>query len=167
MSSLRKRYISVLWRFLYRTIFGLFIVPFLYKPRVGIRENRKLPWWYYMNDDYKPDDKDSGDFGRFKHNFIGFYQQNALRNPIWNYKVEKLIPNQGTKYNVLGDIRWCNKEIFDKRTGTYWVGDEQYFRWSTTYTVIRIWKLRLCRNIMLGATDNRYLFKFRHFWQWK
>jgi len=44
-----KRYRKVLWKYLWGTIRGFFIVPFLYRNRVKLRAEQKMPWWYYMN----------------------------------------------------------------------------------------------------------------------
>ena len=80
--------------YLFLTLVGcvLHLLYFTYYFRVWVRKNEVVPFWWFINNTLPEvkGDIDWGDFGRFKHNFIGFYQQSALRNPFHNIKIEYL-----------------------------------------------------------------------------
>ena len=71
------------------TIIGCIFVPFIYPIRIRVREKEIAPFWWFVNNTLPEvkGDIDYGDFGRFKKNFWGFYQQYALRNPFHNLKI--------------------------------------------------------------------------------
>lgn len=154
------RFILFQLLFLVMVIIGWFMPLITYPFRKVIRKHRTFFLWWFMNDDYKIGDIDSGDFGRFKHNFIGYYQQNAIRNPIWNFK-HLFAPIQGNKIiigktinkpNTLSVWTWRNKEIKGTQYVYYKMCDTNYFRYSHTNKVF---------NIMIGYGQNRMITKFR------
>ena len=131
------------------TILGWFIVPFLYPFRKLIRKHKENPFWYFLNDTTVG--RDAGDYGRFKHNFIGYYRQCAIRNPHWNLKL-KLHPKIGKKENVKGDLLWRNYTVLGKQRCTYTIDGTKYFRYS--YSNGKFY-------YQFGASENRYIFKFK------
>ena len=115
-------------------VVGLVIVPIIYPFRHRIRKRNIVPLWWFLNDTKPIDnnDIDWGDYGRFKHNLKGFYQQNALRNGHWNLKL-LLAPNKGIKTDVKGKLtllstRWNNKT--GRTYATYKIDGTKYFRYS-------------------------------------
>lgn len=149
------KFIGVSIVFLIMYILGLLIVPFLYNFRDIIHKNKTKPFWYFLND--TKIGRDAGDFGRFKHNLIGFYKQNALRNSHWNLKLI-LTPKKGKKENVKGKLYFytTNKpELLGFNFATYEIKGSKYFRMSFNIVFI------LLINMQLGAADNRYIVKIR------
>ena len=130
-------------------VVGLFIVPIIYKFRDYIRQNNITFLWYFLNDTTKG--RDAGDFGRFKHNFIGFYKQCALRNPHWNLKL-LLTPKVGKKKNIKGDLEWKRYDLKGTQICTYDIDNTTYFRFSHSTGK---WYCQF------GASDNRYIYKFK------
>lgn len=150
--------------FLPMSFIGLFIYPLIYLFRNGIRKYKITPLWWFLND--TTGDRDAGDYGRFKHNFIGAYKQSAIRNPHWNLKLS-LAPNKGLIEQI--DIRikpiedtlgltFCNYKIFGKQFVFYTIGNEKYFRYSFTKTMF--WG-KFIQNMQLGTSVNRYIYKHR------
>jgi hypothetical protein len=130
---------------------GLFIVPILYFFR---DTSTRTLFWYFYNDTKQKNkyDVDAGDFGRFKHNIIGFYRQNALRNPQWNLKLT-LAPKKGKKENVKGNLEWRRYNLKGWQFATYEIKGSKYFRMS--YSAGWFY-------FQLGASDNRYIYKFKN-----
>ncbi len=97
--------------YLLLTIIGLVFVPFIYPIRKWIRRKEIVPFWWFVNNTLPEvkGDIDWGDFGRFKHNFKGFYQQNALRNPFHNLKIEHLSPNKKGFRKIINWEFWTIK----------------------------------------------------------
>jgi len=157
--SLRLLLMGVLYLCLF--IVGLFIVPCIYPARHYVRNNEIWLLWWFLNNSLPEvkGDIDFGDFGRFKHNFKGFYQQNALRNPFHNLKIKYLKPKQGIKTDVKGELNllsvdW-NYEV-ESTKGTYKIDNTKYFRKSM------IWELgRRYFHYQIGMNDNHYLYKFK------
>lgn len=149
------KYISVILLFAFMYLIGLVLVPFLYPFRKFIHKYKIIPFWYFLND--TEGNKDAGDYGRYSHNFIGFYRQCALRNSTWNLKLA-LKPKQGIKKNVKGNLQFYNllKPLkFGCQFATYEIKGSKYFRFSFTKKFIFIF------NMQLGMAYNRYLFKIR------
>ena len=143
------RYLKLGILFLFMTVLGWFIVPFLYPFRKFIRKHRENLFWYFLND--TTEGKDAGDYGRFKHNFIGYYKQCAIRNPHWNFKL-KVAPKVGEKENVKGDLEWRRYNLKGKQYATYTIQGIKYFRFS--------YSLGWCY-CQFGASDNRYIYKVK------
>ena len=147
--------------YLLLVIVCLFIVPCIYPVRKWVRMYEIKPLWWFLNNSLPEVDKDIdfGDFGRFKHNFIGFFKQNALRNPYHNLKITYLKPKQGIKRNIKGELNllsvdW-NYEVTNTK-GTYEIKGTKYFRYSM------IWEF--CTryfHYQIGMSDNNYLYKFK------
>jgi hypothetical protein len=150
-------------------ITGLFFCLFIYKFRPFIRRYKSF-WtrllWFYLND--TENGTDAGDFGRYKHNFIGFYRQCALRNSHWNLNL-LLAPKKGKieniKYSKKSDKTMLlyrmpfeneKKFILGYQNATYTIDDTKYFRFSLLKKVFFIHI-----NIQFGATTNRYLYKIK------
>ena len=150
------KYIAIQLLFLISYLLGLIIVPFLYPFRKnGIKIIK--PFWYFLNDT-PITDNDGGDYGRFKHNLIGFYKQNAIRNSHWNLKL-LLAPKIGIKENVVGNLFAYNvmkPYKFGCNFATYSVGGTKYFRFSFT----KEYKY-FVHNMQIGALDIRFAFKNR------
>jgi hypothetical protein len=151
---------------LFAYISGLFICLFIYKFRPFIRRNKLTFFWYFLND--TTEGIDAGDFGRYKHNFIGFYRQCALRNSHWNLNL-LLAPKKGKieniKYSkksdktmVLYRMPFENEKnfILGYQNATYTIDNTRYFRFSLLKKVFFIHI-----NIQFGATTNRYLYKIK------
>ena len=147
--------------FLILFIIGLVIVPLVYPIKRIVRKYKLKPFWWFLNN-LLPEvngDIDYGDFGRFKHNFKGFYQQNALRNPYHNLKINHLKLKQGTKTDIKGElilfsVDWNYEVGFT--SGTYKVNGRKYFRKSM------IWELgRTYLHYQIGMSNNSYLYKFK------
>ena len=142
-------------------IVGLVFVLFIYPIRKWVRVYEVKPLWWFLNNSLPEvkGDIDYGDFGRFKHNFIGFFRQNALRNPYHNLKIKYLNPKQGIKRNVKGKLQllsvdW-NYEV-GSTEATYKIKGTKYFRKSM------IWEF--CTryfHYQIGVNDNHYLYKFK------
>ena len=141
------RYLILGILFLTMTILGWFITPFLYPFRKFIRKHKENPFWYFLNDTTKG--TDAGDYGRFKHNFIGYYKQCAIRNPHWNFKL-KVAPKVGKKENVKGDLEWRRYNLKGLQYATYTIDGTKYFRFSYS---VGWWYCQF------GASDNRYIYK--------
>ena len=84
------RYLGLGILFLVMTVLGWVLIPFLYPFRKFIRKHKENFFWYFLNDTTKG--RDAGDYGRFKHNILGFWLQCAIRN--------KLAPNKKLKNYV-------------------------------------------------------------------
>ena len=78
-------------------IVGLVITPINYFIKDKLRIAFPNVTWWFLNDTtpISNTDIDSGDYGRFKRNFIGYYKQNALRNSHWNLKILLRLKNFG------------------------------------------------------------------------
>lgn len=119
---------------------GLLITPVNYVIKDRLRSFENVTWWFL--NDYPPfgqNDIDAGDFGRFKHNFWGFFKQNALRNSHWNLRM-LLRPKYEEPYNILGNIEELNPKWNAKigvRLGTLKMHNKKYFRLTW---IIKIFK---------------------------
>ncbi len=140
---------------------GLVLVPLIYPIRKWVRYYEVKPFWWLLNNSLPEvkGDIDYGDYGRFKHTFIGFYKQNALRNPYHNLKVKYLKPKQGIKRNVKGELMLLsvdsNYEVGNTK-GTYTIKGTKYFRRSM------IWEF--CTryfHYQIGFENHKYLYKFK------
>jgi hypothetical protein len=128
------KYITYGLVFLITMIIGWFLVPFIYPIKEFVRRNEIRPFWWFLNNTLPEveGDIDFGDFGRFKHNFIGFYRQNALRNPTHNLKLW-LSPPKGDKENVIGELKMLSTQWdykVGKRSATYTIKGVKCFRKS-------------------------------------
>ena len=118
---------------------GLFITPINYLIKDWLRKF-KVTWWFL--NDYPPFDEndiDAGDYGRFKHNFIGFYRQNAFRNSHWNLRM-LLRPNYQMPYAESGNLEEIDKTWNPKRgvnLGTFRMNGKKYFR--LTWIIKILW----------------------------
>ena len=155
------RYLAYGIVFLLMAIIGLVITIFIYPFRKSIRR-KKSNWffkflWFFLND--TKDGRDAGDYGRFNHNFIGYYRQCAIRNPHWNLKLA-LSPEKGLLTEVKGNnLTFYNlvKPIkFGTQFATYKIKGKKYFRYSFNRKF-----LNRVFNLQLGAASNRYVYKFR------
>lgn len=155
---------------------GHIFVFFIYLPRDLIRKGKNkglwIPWffWLFLNDTTKG--RDAGDFGRYSHNFIGFWKQNARRNSFWNLKL-LISPKRG----IPQEIDSKKLDVIEIETGNrvsnmlvlcnfnnYWgisfvyftIKGVRYFRYSFTKVVFngrRLW------NVQFGITNERYVYK--------
>lgn len=120
-------------------VVGLFIVGPIYPIKDWLR-TFDVKWWFL--NDTKPIDKydiDSGDYGRFKHNFLGFYRQNAFRNSHWNLRM-LLRPKYGRIHHIRGNPEQLDIKGEIKlgcRFGIFKMFDINYFRLSW---VLKIFK---------------------------
>lgn len=153
-------YILIGLIFLSSYIVGLVLTPFNYFLRHWVRRRNIIPLWMFLNDTkpYDKNDIDYGDFGRFKHNFIGFYRQNAIRNSHWNLKL-LLSPKKGIKYDAIGNldllsIRWNYK--VGRTFATYKIRGKKYFRASGIKEFLGMYF-----HYQFGANDYRYLYKVK------
>lgn len=135
--------------FIMMYVLGLFVVPLIYSFRDKIRKYKITFLWYFLND--TTEGGDAGDYGRFKHNLKGFYQQCALRNPHWNLKLT-LAPKVGEKENVKGTLEWRRYDLKGFQFATYEINEVKYFRFSFS---AGWWYCQF------GASDNRYIYKFK------
>jgi len=143
------RYLTLGILFLLMTVLGWFLVPFLYPFRKFIRKHKENFFWYFLNDTIKG--RDSGDFGRFSHNFVGYYRQCAIRNPHWNLKL-KVSPKVGVKTDITGDLEWRRYDLKGFINNSYKINGTKYFRFSYS---AGWWYCQF------GASDNRYIYKVK------
>jgi hypothetical protein len=109
-------------------------------------------------------DMDWGDFGRFSHDFKGFFMQNAIRNSHWN-AVLLMSPYNTNITDVKGkmnflSIQWGQYEP-GFSWGTYRSEEVKYFRISLILEYL--WK-KAYWHFQLGTSDNRYIYKMK--WGW-
>ena len=178
------------WRYIGYTLLdgllyllGIFIVPFLWFKKEAINSTGKGFWWWFLNDTTKQNDSDIdwGLYGRFSHNFFGYYKQCAFRNSHWNFRVHVNVPNQGDKDNLTpigADTTFYRmpfvgeKPVLGEQSIKYEIGGVSYFRYSTLYISKSPWLVRTkyfytikslptLKNIQLGAGDYRYICKFK------
>jgi hypothetical protein len=128
------RYLGFLLVTLFCSIIGFLITPLNYYIKRYVRKYNITPLWWFLNDSVplSNTDIDSGDFGRFEHNFKGFFQQNAMRNSHWNLRL-LLKPKYGKHYDIKGDLRELSTERnpqLDFRFGTFKYNNKKYFRLS-------------------------------------
>lgn len=115
-------------------LIGLVITPINYIIKDWLREKYPDTIWWFLNDRLPLGDKDidAGDYGRFKHTPLGFYKQNALRNPHWNLKLllspkyEKPVYTKGTPETI--STTWNPK--FKILYSEFSMKGEKYFRVS-------------------------------------
>jgi len=144
------RYILLGFVFALAWLLGLFITPLNYFIKDYVRKWNIVPLWWFLNDTVGG--KDAGDYGRFKHNFKGFYQQNAIRNSHWNLKL-LVSPKVGKKVNKKGKLTWRNYKIKGWQFATYEIKGTKYFRWS--YSAGWFY-------FQFGASHNRYIYKIKN-----
>tara|TARA_Y100000758_G_C15981898_1_gene397217 strand:- start:292 stop:813 length:522 start_codon:yes stop_codon:yes gene_type:complete len=149
-------------------IISLFITPLNYFIKEWVRDNNITPLWWFLNDTKPINDKDVdwGDFGRFKHNFWGFYMQNAIRNSHWNLRL-LLAPKQGkitdVKYSKKSDktltlYRMPNENEepkFGFQNVSFKMNGKKHFRFSLLKKI-----KKLIINVQFGVSS-RYLYKIR------
>ena len=143
-------------------IIGLFITPINYLLRHPLRKYFPNVNWWFLNDTlpYDKNDIDWGDFGRFSHNFKGYYQQNALRNSHWNLK-RTLLPHTTNITEVKGDMEELGIDWGKYKSGfrfaTFTAEGVKYFRtsWTVEFLGSRYW------HAQLGAF---YRYKFKMKW---
>lgn len=159
-------------------VIGLIIVPFLYPIRDIIRDGQEnglwIPhfFWWFLSEKIEGD-KDSGDYGRYKHNFWGYYWQTAIRNPVSNFRNTILTPKKGEEtlvksskntyvYDIktgkrASDLMFCNiRNFWGFQNVRFKVEDTLYFRYSFSYKVFnRVF------NVQFGTNKRRYLYKIR------
>jgi hypothetical protein len=143
-------------------ITGYFIVPFIFFIKDWLREKYPNVIWWFLNDNppYDDNDIDAGDYGRFKHNFIGFYQQNAIRNSHWNL-VLLLKPKNTNITEIKGNLEFhsvvWNRYLAGFRYSTYRAEGVKYFRLS--------WIKEFCGKYythgQFGTSDSRYVYKHK------
>lgn len=134
---------------------GLFVTPFNFWLRHPLRKCFPNTIWWFLNDTIQdPEwlDIDWGDYGRFKNNFIGFYQQNALRNSHWNLRM-LLRPKHGDYSDIKGNLtakhlKWNNS--FGVTYGTFEMSGFKYFRLSW---IIKIFKWYSYGKFGMGKAD--------------
>jgi len=129
---------------------AILITPLNYFIKDWVRDNNIYPLWIFLNDTTKGED--AGDYGRFKHNFMGFYQQNAIRNSHWNLKL-LVSPKVGKKENLKGKLTWRNYNIKGWQFAIYEIKESKYFRWS--YSAGWFY-------FQFGASHNRYIYKVKN-----
>lgn len=153
-------------------IIALFVTPSNYFIRYWVRRKKITFLWWFLNDTKPINDKDIdwGDFGRFKHNFWGFYMQNAIRNSHWNLRL-KLAPKLGKitdiKYSKKSDktltlYRMPNNGETPKlgyQNVSFKMNNKKYFRFSLLKKIGNF-----LVNVQFGV-DKRYLYKFRLKWK--
>ena len=160
-------------------IFSHVLVFFIYLPRDIIRRGKKNGYWVayflwlFLND--TTEGEDAGDFGRYKHNFIGFWKQNARRNGFWNGRLE-IAPLTGiaikiktskndvihmdTGEKVKAKLVLCNMTKYMGINFVFFtVKETRYFRFSLTRIILRGNRLL---NIQFGTDDKRYLYKVKN-----
>jgi hypothetical protein len=150
------RYVLIELMFLGVWVFAFFVTPFLYPFR-----DKKLPFifWMLLND--TTEGKDAGIYGRFKHNFWGFWRQCVFRNSHYNLKLW-LAPQQGEETSAIGNPIFYNVNYpfrFGKQKYTYRVNGTHYFRYS--FNKKWLWGMR-CLNVQFGTSKERYIFKVRN-----
>ena len=150
---------------------GVFLVIPIYPFRQQIRANKKnnfiYIFWLFLNDTtpVNDNDLDYGDYGRFKHNFLGFYRQNAIRNSHWNFRKVFYKLQKGKAYMVKytnnsdKTLRFFNLDqplIYGYQNVTFYVNKVKYFRFSFTKEIFGV-----VVNLMFGM-DKRYIYKIRY-----
>lgn len=157
-------YLGIQLLFLLMWVTGaVLMVPLIYPLRKVIRDGKDLGlWiptflWFYLND--TSEGRDAGDYGRYAHNFLGYYKQCAIRNSHWNLKL-LLVPKKGKKENVKGLLYAYtinNLERLGYNFATYSIENKKYFRFSFNFKLFNHYY-----NGQFGALDNRYVFKFKY-----
>ena len=163
-------------------LIGLIVTPLNYFVRDFVREHKIVPLWWFLNDtlQYSERDVDWGDFGRFSHNFIGFYQQNAIRNSHWNLRTMVGAHLTGEPYNIIGEmhllgVRWNYK--VGRTFATYYINKVKYFRTSliketSEFTFIRSvgkwnafkfekYRTKIYIHYQFGTNEYRYIYKIK------
>ena len=118
---------------------SLFITPINYFFKDWVREKEVKPWlWFWSsNAPFDKNDKDWGDYGRFKHTYLGFIQQNAGRNSHGILR-DMFRPKYEKPYDLVGDVlegdieelgRTWNVKL-GSRYGTFKMYGVKYFRWT-------------------------------------
>lgn len=155
------RYIGIGMLFGLMTIIGWLVVPFLYFFREYIRDNNITFLWYFLND--TTEGKDAGDYGRFNHNFIGYYKQCAIRNPCWNLRGLFIPELKITNLKGISTLR--NYKIWGKQYATFNIGEYKHFRYSITKEILWgkvLWNIQTgSTSINKEGTKHRYVYKFR------
>lgn len=143
------------------TVLGWFITPLNYFIKGFVRKHNIVPLWWFLNDTepISKTDIDFGDYGRFKHNFVGFYKQNAWRNSHWNLRLILGKKLKGEPTDIKGEMRlksprWNNS--FGTTKATYKVNGKKFFRVSAMLKIVIFYF-----NYQLGTNEYRYLFKFK------
>ena len=175
---MKLKYWTIMTLFLVTAILNFFIYWMVYLNRDFIRSNKEkwFFWllWLCLNDTKKQSEKDIdfGDYGRFKHNIIGAYRQSVFRNPTWNLRNDYFNPKKGKIEAIIplgGRLQWYNSDKpyeIGRQYVEYYIDGTWYFRESYFLPLNKYNPARLLgykyKNMMRGASGNRYLFKFKY-----
>jgi hypothetical protein len=159
------------------TILGWFIYPLIYIWFDGIYYGKEKLFWYFINSDEPTfkQNKYGADWWREEKNirlnrwwkkFFASYRWNAIRNPIYNFKLYGIVPQKGFPNNIKihynttehGGMSFCDKHIVGKQFATYEIKGQRQFRLSATIKLL--WWVQ---NYQFGMNEKRYVYKMR-FW---
>lgn len=164
-------------------LLGLIIPTLIYWIRPQVRKwKEKGIWlfvffWYFLNDTTKAseDDIDWGDYGRFKHNYFGYFRQCSIRNSHWNFRryvmnfddfvvnnahvVWSSVYDKDTKEKIPFTMTLCNVKKYWGSQLCFFNGDKiPLFRFSFSVPfrfIGRVW------NVQFGEGSKRYLYKWK------
>ena len=142
----------------------------------GTDEQNYVNNWFGVYELLQKEDESGklvGDYEKFKtlngiQKYILSIKWAVFRNPNWNLQVA-FKPKDGDRYAIreiinIGDysiFQWRNKTIFGKQFVTYKIEGTKYFRYSYTKEFGYLGKDYI--NVMLGASNNRFIVKLRLF----